>query len=116
MRKPFRRLLVSAAAVAASVAWVPAAVAALPDPAVVEAYTEGHPEPVSATDSDTMATTGLVTDASTVEKVYGIPAVNQEKFQDFADDREYVVDVRPTNPDAVHWLAEGGLPKPPFLK
>lgn len=51
-----------------------------------------------------------------VEHEFGIPARNQLAFQNFADRRGLVIDVRPTNPAAVHWLNVGALPKPATIK
>lgn len=56
------------------------------------------------------------TDARTVEERYGIPVENQRKFQAYVDRSGYVLDIRPTNPESVRWLRQGGLPKPQFLK
>ncbi|MEU6708571.1 hypothetical protein [Streptomyces wuyuanensis] len=58
----------------------------------------------------------LPTTADDIEKIYGIPVVNQVKFQSFSDDSGVIIQVRPTNPESVRWLKDGALPKPEFLK
>lgn len=47
---------------------------------------------------------------------WGMPRVNQLSFHAFADQREVVIDVRPTNLEAVKWLTLGALPKPEEIK
>ncbi|MGO4418218.1 hypothetical protein AB4Z54_05510, partial [Streptomyces sp. MCAF7] len=47
---------------------------------------------------------------------WGMPRDNQLRFQAFADQRELVIDVRPTNVDSVKWLTLGALPKPVEIK
>lgn len=54
--------------------------------------------------------------AAEIELLYGIPVYNQVKLQAAVDCAGLVADVRPTNPEAVRWLYQGGLPKPSFLK
>lgn len=51
-----------------------------------------------------------------IEREFGILERNQRVFQAFADRRDLVIDVRPTNPSSVPWLNEGALPKPQALK
>lgn len=51
-----------------------------------------------------------------IEREFGIIARNQRAFQSFADRRDLVIDVRPTNPSSVPWLHEGALPKPQAIK
>ncbi|WP_285746623.1 hypothetical protein [Lentzea sp. NBRC 105346] len=47
---------------------------------------------------------------------FGMPQVNQQRFQKLADRFNLVYDVRPTNPDSVRWLEEGAVPKPKDIK
>ncbi|BCB74734.1 hypothetical protein Pflav_011440 [Phytohabitans flavus] len=47
-----------------------------------------------------------------VEKEYGIPKKNREMLQQIADEKDVIIDVRPTNPAAVPWLEAGFAPKP----
>jgi hypothetical protein len=51
-----------------------------------------------------------------VEREYGIPRRNQRHFQDFADEENLVIDVRPTNPDSLPHLERGAIPKPQVIK
>ncbi|MCG8928264.1 glycosyltransferase, partial [Lentzea sp. CC55] len=51
-----------------------------------------------------------------LEHEFGIPKVNQERFQNFVDRFNIVLDVRPTNPDSVRWLYDGAIPKPKDIK
>ncbi|MEV6716030.1 glycosyltransferase [Lentzea sp. NPDC051208] len=51
-----------------------------------------------------------------LEREFGIPKVNQERFQNFVDRFNIVLDVRPTNPDSVRWLYDGAMPKPKDIK
>ncbi|MFI6870194.1 hypothetical protein [Nocardia sp. NPDC050406] len=51
-----------------------------------------------------------------IESVHGIPVENQRKIQDFADRNDLIIDVRPTNPDAVQPLRDGAMPKPMSIK
>ncbi|WP_329792503.1 glycosyltransferase [Lentzea sp. DG1S-22] len=51
-----------------------------------------------------------------LEQEFGIPKVNQERFQNFVDRFNIVLDVRPTNPDSVRWLHDGAMPKPKDIK
>lgn len=51
-----------------------------------------------------------------IESEFGIIERNQRAFQSFADRRDLVIDVRPTNPSSVPWLHEGALPKPQAIK
>jgi gas vesicle protein len=50
------------------------------------------------------------------EREYGILERNQARFQEFADDDDLVIDVRPTNPASVPWLHRGAIPKPQSIK
>ncbi|MBC3841053.1 hypothetical protein GXW82_14465 [Streptacidiphilus sp. 4-A2] len=59
------------------------------------------PDPVTATDAS-----GL----------YGMPKDNFAKFQQIAQQKNLVIDVRPTNPQSVKWLEQGMLPKPVDIK
>ncbi|MRH88616.1 hypothetical protein GFY24_14385 [Nocardia sp. SYP-A9097] len=43
-----------------------------------------------------------------IETTYGIPEQNQQRIQDYADQHDLQIDVRPTNPDAAH-----DFPEPP---
>ncbi|MEU7631744.1 hypothetical protein AB0C34_17400 [Nocardia sp. NPDC049220] len=60
-------------------------------------------------------TTAAVT-APEIAARYGIPEANQRHFQQFADERNIVIDVRPANPTSVAWLERGALPKPESIK
>ncbi|MGZ3146147.1 hypothetical protein ACVDFE_29965 [Lentzea chajnantorensis] len=51
-----------------------------------------------------------------LEGEFGIPKRNQERFQNFVDRFNIVLDVRPTNPDSVRWLHDGAMPKPKDIK
>jgi uncharacterized protein YukE len=51
-----------------------------------------------------------------IERDYGILERNQARFQEFADDENLVIDVRPTNPASVPWLKRGAIPKPQSIK
>lgn len=51
-----------------------------------------------------------------IESTYGIPEQNQQKIQDYADQHNLQIDVRPTNPDAVRHLQDGAMPKPMAIK
>ncbi|SDO71642.1 hypothetical protein [Lentzea jiangxiensis] len=51
-----------------------------------------------------------------LEQEFGIPRLNQERFQNFVDRFNIVLDVRPTNPDSVRWLHDGAMPKPKDIK
>ncbi|MCU1643424.1 MAG: putative NAD(+)--arginine ADP-ribosyltransferase [Nocardia sp.] len=46
----------------------------------------------------------------------GMPLANQRAFQRICEEFNYVMDVRPTTPSAVHWLEEGAIPKPKPIK
>jgi hypothetical protein len=59
---------------------------------------------------------GAVVTPEMAERQYGIPVKNFNKFRQFAWERGLVIDVRPTNPAAPHWLARGALPKPLKIK
>ncbi|MEU8527078.1 hypothetical protein AB0C77_15990 [Streptomyces sp. NPDC048629] len=50
------------------------------------------------------------------EKGWGMPVANQLRFQSVSDRHNVVIDVRPTNVEAVRWLNEGALPKPQEIK
>jgi hypothetical protein len=47
---------------------------------------------------------------------YGMPKGNFTKFQQIAQQKGLVIDVRPTNPQSVKWLDQGMLPKPVDIK
>ncbi|MBY8850219.1 hypothetical protein K7G98_17990 [Saccharothrix sp. MB29] len=47
---------------------------------------------------------------------YGMPEVNQRRFQNMADRFNITYDVRPTNPHSVRWLEQGAVPKPVEIK
>ncbi|WP_158844492.1 hypothetical protein [Saccharothrix deserti] len=47
---------------------------------------------------------------------FGMPEINQARFQDLADRFNLTYDVRPTNPDSVKWLEQGAVPKPKDIK
>ncbi|MFT7841846.1 toxin glutamine deamidase domain-containing protein [Saccharothrix sp. BKS2] len=47
---------------------------------------------------------------------YGMPEVNQRRFQSMADRFNITYDVRPTNPHSVRWLERGAVPKPVEIK
>ena len=47
---------------------------------------------------------------------YGMPKGNFNKFQQIAQQKGLVIDVRPTNPQSVKWLDQGMLPKPVDIK
>jgi hypothetical protein len=51
-----------------------------------------------------------------IERDFGILERNQARFQEFADDNDLVIDVRPTNPASVPWLHRGAIPKPQSIK
>jgi hypothetical protein len=51
-----------------------------------------------------------------IERDFGILERNQARFQEFADEENLVIDVRPTNPDSVPWLHRGAIPKPQSIK
>lgn len=51
-----------------------------------------------------------------IEREFGILERNQARFQDFADNHDLVIDVRPTNPASVPWLKRGAIPKPQSIK
>ncbi|WP_067695665.1 toxin glutamine deamidase domain-containing protein [Nocardia jejuensis] len=51
-----------------------------------------------------------------IESVHGIPEENQRRIQDYADEHGLIIDVRPTNPDAVRHLQNGAMPKPMDIK
>lgn len=51
-----------------------------------------------------------------IESTYGIPEENQAKIQHYADQHGLIIDVRPTNPDAVAHLQDGAMPKPMAIK
>ncbi len=55
-------------------------------------------------------------DAQQIQSTYGIPEQNQEKIQTYADQHDLLIDVRPTNPDAVTHLQDGAMPKPMAVK
>lgn len=55
-------------------------------------------------------------DAQEIQSTYGIPEQNQDKIQTYADQHDLVIDVRPTNPDAVGHLQDGAMPKPMAVK
>ena len=46
-----------------------------------------------------------------IERDFGILERNQARFQEFADDNDLVIDVRPTNPASVPWLHRGAIPR-----
>ncbi|TDT97834.1 hypothetical protein EDD99_6027 [Streptomyces sp. 846.5] len=48
--------------------------------------------------------------------LYGMPKGNFTKFQQIAQQKNLVIDVRPTNPQSVKWLDQGMLPKPVDIK
>ena len=50
------------------------------------------------------------------ETSWGMPIINQEKFQGVANEYDVIIDVRPTNPATVAWLKRGALPKPEAIK
>jgi 8-oxo-dGTP pyrophosphatase MutT (NUDIX family)/predicted transcriptional regulator len=54
--------------------------------------------------------------AAQVEARFGIPLAHQRVLQWFADRYDYVIDVRPSNPDSVRWILQGALPKPLHIK
>src|SRR3569833_2623700 len=47
---------------------------------------------------------------------FGMPRTNQNRFRQFADRFNLVLDVRPTNPASRRWLEDGALPKPYTIK
>ncbi|HEX7306628.1 hypothetical protein [Lentzea sp.] len=47
---------------------------------------------------------------------FGMPRLNQARFQNLADRFNLVYDVRPTNADSVRWLEQGAVPKPKDIK
>ncbi|WP_327143742.1 toxin glutamine deamidase domain-containing protein [Nocardia sp. NBC_01327] len=47
---------------------------------------------------------------------YGMPERNQRAFQGICEQFDYVIDVRPTTPSAVHWLEQGAMPKSKYIK
>jgi hypothetical protein len=52
-----------------------------------------------------------------LRETYGVVFNAQEKFQDYADTRGLVIDVRPTNVHSVPWLEHNAaIPKPRFVK
>ncbi|AYF77061.1 hypothetical protein D7D52_28275 [Nocardia yunnanensis] len=82
-----------------------------PDHRMVIAY-EPHGEVVAAVEPH-------ASDApspETIEAEYGIPQENQQKIQAYADEHGLIIDVRPTNPDAVDHLRDGAMPKPMSIK
>jgi hypothetical protein len=55
----------------------------------------------------------------TVERIsgeYGIPEENQARFQHMVELFNVVIEVRPSNPDAVPWLRRGSISKPAEIK
>ncbi|AYF76581.1 hypothetical protein D7D52_25310 [Nocardia yunnanensis] len=64
---------------------------------------EARPEPIPLT-------------AAEIELDHGIPEVNQQKFQDYGDEHDLLIEVRPTNPDSVPHLRDGAMPKPMEVK
>jgi len=67
-------------------------------------------EPTASAPDDTELT------PERIEREFGILERNQRLFQAFADRRNLVIDVRPTNPSSVPWLHQGAMPKPQDIK
>jgi hypothetical protein len=51
-----------------------------------------------------------------IQESYGILATHQAEFQQYADERGIVIDVRATNPYSAPWIEEGAIPKPARVK
>ncbi|GAB0104454.1 hypothetical protein JMUB6875_34280 [Nocardia sp. JMUB6875] len=51
-----------------------------------------------------------------IESQWGIPEENQRKIQAYADEHNLIIEVRPTNVDAVPHLQRGDMPKPMSIK
>lgn len=117
MRSLLSTAAVVAAALLGAVTVAPAAGADQTPRIIESSWTAEVAAPALSGDNAAAAADhGVDTDARAVEGVYGIPVRNQEKFQGYADESRYLIDVRPTNPESVRWLNAGGLPKPQFLK
>ncbi|HUQ60244.1 hypothetical protein [Lentzea sp.] len=84
----------------------------------IDAKTSTAPRPVDLRDSVHWRTpddTGPLT-PDRLEQEFGVPKINQERFQNFVDRFNVVLDVRPMNPESVRWLYDGAMPKPKDLK
>jgi outer membrane murein-binding lipoprotein Lpp len=64
--------------------------------------------------SDPLGSSPLTADR--LEREFGMPKVNQDRFRAVADRFGLVIDVRPTNPASVRWLEQGAMPKPQAIK
>ncbi|WP_434444123.1 toxin glutamine deamidase domain-containing protein [Lentzea sp. E54] len=84
----------------------------------IDARTSTAPRPVDLRDSVEWRipddTSPLTPDR--LEREFGIPKTNQERFQNFVDRFNIVLDIRPTNPESVRWLHAGAMPKPKDIK
>ena len=54
--------------------------------------------------------------SESLQQGFGMPEAHRAHFQRLADEFGVVIDVRPTNPEAPRWLAEGAVPKPQEIK
>nr|WP_255495522.1 toxin glutamine deamidase domain-containing protein [Nocardia sp. GTS18] len=87
-------------------------------------YPEVHPQAHRPGDSDMewlssdhdSTPEALPVTPEQIESKYGIPLENQAKLRRYAEANGLVIDVRPTNPDAVPHLKNGAMPKPMSIK
>jgi hypothetical protein len=51
-----------------------------------------------------------------IQESYGILVAHQARFQELADLRGLVIDIRATNPESAPWIEAGAIPKPTQVK